>query len=90
MTRFALCGCGGFTLGMERANSVEGTLRWQAGGFEFEGAAWAARFNNYIYGALTGLACDEAGVPEFGALGPGGAALCMAVVLAAALRRRRY
>ncbi len=50
------------TLSMERANSLEATLRWHYSGIEFEGAAWAAKFNNYIYGRLTGQTCDEDGI----------------------------
>lgn len=50
------------TLRMERANSLETTLRWRYAGVEFEGAAWAARFSNYIYGRLTGVDCDDDGV----------------------------
>jgi len=50
------------TLRMERANSLEGTLRYTSSAFEFEGALWGAKFNNYIYGRLTGNTCDEDGV----------------------------
>lgn len=49
-------------LRLERANSLEATLRWHASGVAFEGAAWAAKFNNYIYGRLTGVMCDDDGV----------------------------
>jgi len=49
------------TLGEERANSAEATLRWRAGGVHADGALWVTRFNNFIYGALTGQTCDEAG-----------------------------
>lgn len=60
-------GPGTFELGdenlrLERANSLEATLRWRSSRIEFEGAAWAARFNNYIYGRLTGVDCDDDGV----------------------------
>jgi len=48
-------------LKLERANSVEGTLRYRTSLFEFEGAAWGAKFSNYIYGRLTGNMCDEDG-----------------------------
>ena len=48
-------------LKIERANSVEGTIRIRAGGLTFDGSAWNARFTDYIYGALTGNLCDEDG-----------------------------
>ncbi len=48
-------------LGIERANSVEGTLRVRLAGFDFEGSAWASSFDNFIYGRLTGRSCDEDG-----------------------------
>jgi iron complex outermembrane recepter protein len=48
-------------LGMERANSLEASLRWRGGRVHADGALWATRFNNYIYGALTGQTCDEEG-----------------------------
>lgn len=49
------------SLGIERANSVEATLRIRAGRARFEAALWTARFDGYIYGALTGRLCDEDG-----------------------------
>lgn len=49
------------SLKIERANSLEGTVRVREDGFEFEGAVWGARFNNYIFGDLTGNLCDETG-----------------------------
>ncbi|MBY0512247.1 MAG: TonB-dependent receptor [Rhodospirillaceae bacterium] len=49
------------TLKMERANSIEGTVRVRTSRVEFEGAAWGAKFNNYIFGRLTGNTCDEDG-----------------------------
>ena len=49
------------TLGMERANSFEATLRFHTHNIEFESAAWGAKFNNFIYGRLTGATCDEIG-----------------------------
>ncbi len=49
-------------LEIERSNSVEATLRLRRDAFEFDGAVWAARFDNYIYGSLTGRTCDEDGV----------------------------
>ncbi|MES1199093.1 MAG: TonB-dependent receptor [Pseudomonadota bacterium] len=48
-------------LKIERANSIEATLRFKPNRFEFEGALWYARFSNYIYGELTGNLCDETG-----------------------------
>jgi len=50
------------TLDMERANSLEGTMRVSAGKSHFEGALWGAKFNNYIFGNVTGRTCDEEGV----------------------------
>jgi iron complex outermembrane receptor protein len=49
------------TLAMERANSVEASLRWRGERVHADGAVWATRFNNYIYGSLTGQTCDEEG-----------------------------
>ncbi len=37
------------------------TLRWRGGPVHADGAIWVIRFNNYIYGALTGRTCDEEG-----------------------------
>ncbi len=48
-------------LDLERANSLEGTLRVHLARFDFEGSLWGTRFDNYIYGALTGRTCDENG-----------------------------
>ncbi|TNE62493.1 MAG: TonB-dependent receptor [Alphaproteobacteria bacterium] len=48
-------------LGIERGNSLEATLRYKKGRVNFEGAAWAVSFNNFIYGELTGNLCDEEG-----------------------------
>ena len=48
-------------LKVERANSVEATLRWHSHRFRFEGALWDARFSNYIFGHLTGNLCDDSG-----------------------------
>ncbi|HVY66226.1 MAG TPA: TonB-dependent receptor [Gammaproteobacteria bacterium] len=50
------------TLREERANSLEGTLRYKTGRTTFEGALWQAKFDHYIYGDLTGRTCDDAGV----------------------------
>jgi len=48
-------------LKLERANSVEGTIRVRDGKFDFEGSVWESQFDNFIYGALTGRTCDEDG-----------------------------
>ncbi len=49
------------TLGVERSNSLEGTLRWRGDGMRVEASAWGAHFDNYIYGALNGQFCDDDG-----------------------------
>jgi iron complex outermembrane receptor protein len=56
-------------LGIERANSLEGTARLKVGGGKIEGSLWGARFDNYIYGALTGRQCDDEGVCAVGGSG---------------------
>lgn len=48
-------------LGIERANSIEATLRYRSDRFRFEGALWDARFSDYIFGFLTGNLCDDSG-----------------------------
>jgi iron complex outermembrane receptor protein len=48
-------------LSIERANSIEATLRYRNDGFRFEGSLWDARFSNYIFGFLTGNLCDDTG-----------------------------
>jgi len=48
-------------LRIERSNSVEGTIRMNHSHITFEGAAWAAHFDNFIYGRVTGRTCDEEG-----------------------------
>jgi iron complex outermembrane receptor protein len=48
-------------LKVERANSVEASLRLRFDGFTFDGSAYSNAFDNYIYGALTGANCDENG-----------------------------
>ncbi|CAN7510328.1 TonB-dependent receptor [Phenylobacterium sp. LjRoot225] len=54
------------SLKIERANSLEATARYRVGsGGKIEASAWGTRFNGYIYGALTGRTCDEAGVCAF-------------------------
>ncbi len=49
-------------LKVERANSLEGTLRLRRDNVRFEGSLWGAKFDNYIYGQLTGRTCDDEGV----------------------------
>jgi len=50
------------TLGEERANSLEGSLRFNSGKVvSFEGSLWLAKFSNYIYGNITGRTCDDDG-----------------------------
>ncbi|MGN6122557.1 MAG: TonB-dependent receptor [Sphingomonas oligoaromativorans] len=49
------------TLKIERANSLEATLRLNGGGFRFEGSVYSTWFHNYIYGDLTGRTCDDDG-----------------------------
>lgn len=54
-------------LKIERANSLEATARYKIGQEgRIEASVWGARFDNYIYGALTGRMCDEDGVCAFG------------------------
>ena len=48
-------------LTIERANSVEGSLRWKNEHVRFEGSLWLSQFSNYIYGQLTGRTCDADG-----------------------------
>jgi iron complex outermembrane receptor protein len=48
-------------LKIERANSLEGTVRVNSGRFRFEGSAYYTWFHNYIYGDLTGRTCDDDG-----------------------------
>jgi iron complex outermembrane receptor protein len=52
---------GDAALRLERANSLEATLRFRGGRVHADGAVWITEFNNYIYGALTGRSCDEDG-----------------------------
>lgn len=54
-------------LKIERANSIEVTLRIDSGRFGFEGSVYSSWFDNFIYGDLTGRMCDEdagCGVPD--------------------------
>ncbi|MGN6819959.1 MAG: TonB-dependent receptor [Sphingomonas sp.] len=56
-------------LKIERANSIEGTMRLRAGRLRLDGSVYSTWFKNYIYGDLTGQMCDDDGVC---ALGGGG------------------
>ena len=49
-------------LRIERANSLEGTLRIRTDAVRFDGSVWGASFDHYIYGRLTGNTCDEDGI----------------------------
>ncbi|NLS27226.1 Vitamin B12 transporter BtuB [Sphingomonas sp. S2M10] len=49
-------------LRIERANSVEATVRVNLDRFHFDGSAYSTWFDNYIYGDLTGRTCDDDGV----------------------------
>ncbi len=53
-------------LKMERANSLEGTIRLRFPEFTFDGSIYTTSFDNYVYGALTGRNCDDAGSCAFG------------------------
>lgn len=55
------------TLRAERANSLEATFRYDTAGVRFEGALWQARFDDYIFGSLTGRTCDDEGICAPGA-----------------------
>ena len=50
------------TLRAERANSLEATFRYDSSGVRFEGALWGAKFDDFIFGSLTGRTCDEDGI----------------------------
>ncbi len=50
------------TLKIERANSLEASLRVNEGRLRFEGSAYSTWFSNYIYGELTGRTCDDDGL----------------------------
>jgi iron complex outermembrane recepter protein len=49
-------------LKLERANSLEGTVRIRTGVVRFDGSVWGASFDNFIYGRLTGNTCDDDGI----------------------------
>lgn len=46
-------------LRMERSNALEGTVRANWGPVHFQGSLWGQKFDNYIYGNLTGRTCDD-------------------------------
>ncbi|MEJ2411260.1 MAG: TonB-dependent receptor [Novosphingobium sp.] len=47
------------TLKIERANSLEASLRFNQGRFHFDGSLYSTWFHNYVYGDLTGRTCDD-------------------------------
>jgi len=49
------------TLKIERANSVEGTVRVNMSDLQLEGSLWGVSFDSYIHGQLTGATCDDTG-----------------------------
>jgi iron complex outermembrane receptor protein len=49
------------TLNPERASSLEASLRMQLAADTIQASLWSVHFDGYIYGRLTGLACDAAG-----------------------------
>lgn len=49
------------SLGIERANSAELSLRWRSGRVHADGAVWVADFDSFIYGGFTGRSCSEEG-----------------------------
>jgi iron complex outermembrane receptor protein len=53
---------GNASLDPERVNSLELSLRWRRGRMHADGSLWAARFDGFIHGELTGRTCDEQGV----------------------------
>lgn len=57
---------GDANLKVERANSLEASLRVHEGGFRLTGSIYSTWFRNYIYGDLTGRTCDDAGVCAVG------------------------
>lgn len=48
-------------LKIERANSIEATVRVNLDRLHFDGSAYSTWFDNYIYGDLTGRTCDDDG-----------------------------
>ena len=49
------------TLKIERANSLEGTVRVNMPDLQLEASLWGVSFDSYIHGQLTGATCDEEG-----------------------------
>ncbi len=49
------------SLRLERANSLEASLRWRGGRVHADGAVWVTDFSHFIYGELTGRSCNEDG-----------------------------
>ena len=49
------------TLSIERANSLEGTVRVNMSDLQLEGSLWGVSFDSYIHGQLTGATCDDTG-----------------------------
>jgi iron complex outermembrane receptor protein len=49
-------------LDIERATSLEGSIRVRMDKVRFDGSLWGAKFNHYIFGELTGRTCDDEGV----------------------------
>jgi len=47
------------TLDIERANSLEGSFRLRYGKVKVEASLWGVKFNNYLFGRLTGRTCDD-------------------------------
>ncbi len=54
------------TLDVERANSLEASLRLRHDTWRLDASLWGARFENYVYGELTGRTCDEDGICVIG------------------------
>ena len=48
-------------LKIERANSIEGTMRLRSGRLRIDGSIYSTWFKNYIYGNLTGRTCSDDG-----------------------------
>jgi iron complex outermembrane receptor protein len=48
-------------LDVERVTSLEGTLRLRYSAMRHDTSVWIAKFNNYIYGHLTGRTCNDDG-----------------------------
>ena len=51
----------------ERARALELSLRVNKGPFEFDGSLYSTKFDNYIYGDLTGRTCEDDGTCMVGA-----------------------